>query len=247
MDSKKVGIFSDTHGNLPALEAIVQLFNREKCDEIYHLGDMISMGPYSRECVEYFFAHPYIQCVRGNHDNDFVRNNRVQADKSHISTAHKNFVFDSLGEELRKKTEAVPFTLRREYFGLKVIFTHYAREADDSAFQPLDKNPTPEKLDKMFAHYDADVIFFGHDHTPMSMRGKKLYVDVGSVGCHAGSFARGIILEVFGDGSFKYDSVTEPYDRQGMFEAMKKKALPDYEFIQSFYFRRQNSEPMKKD
>lgn len=103
MDSKKVGIFSDTHGNLPALEAIVQLFNREKCDEIYHLGDMISMGPYSRECVEYFFAHPYIQCVRGNHDNDFVRNNRVQADKSHISTAHKNFVFDSLGEELRKK------------------------------------------------------------------------------------------------------------------------------------------------
>ena len=79
MDSKKVGIFSDTHGNLPALEAIVQLFNREKCDEIYHLGDMISMGPYSRECVEYFFAHPDIQCVRGNHDNDFVRNNRVQA------------------------------------------------------------------------------------------------------------------------------------------------------------------------
>ena len=66
MDSKKVGIFSDTHGNLPALEAIVQLFNREKCDEIYHLGDMISMGPYSRECVEYFFAHPDIQCVRGN-------------------------------------------------------------------------------------------------------------------------------------------------------------------------------------
>lgn len=55
---------------------------------------------------------------------------------------------------------------------MKVIFTHYAREADDSAFQPLDKNPTPEKLDKMFAHYDADVIFFGHDHTPMSMRGK---------------------------------------------------------------------------
>ena len=43
MDSKKVGIFSDTHGNLPALEAIVQLFNREKCDEIYHLGDMISI------------------------------------------------------------------------------------------------------------------------------------------------------------------------------------------------------------
>ena len=126
MDSKKVGIFSDTHGNLPALEAIVQLFNREKCDEIYHLGDMISMGPYSRECVEYFFAHPDIQCVRGNHDNDFVRNNRVQADKSHISTAHKNFVFDSLGEELRKKTETIPFTLRREYFGLKVIFTHYA-------------------------------------------------------------------------------------------------------------------------
>ena len=103
----------------------------------------------------------------------------MQADKSHISTAHKNFVFDSLGEELRKKTETIPFTLRREYFGLKVIFTHYAREADDSAFQPLDKNPTPEKLDKMFAHYDADVIFFGHDHTPMSMRGKKLYVDVG--------------------------------------------------------------------
>lgn len=68
----------------------------------------------------------------------------------------------------------------------------------------------------------------------MSMRGKKLYVDVGSVGCHAGSFARGIILEVFGDGSFKYDSVTEPYDRQGLFDAMKKKLFPTMNLFKVF-------------
>ena len=247
MNGIKVGIFSDTHGNLPALEEIVRLFYKEKCDEIYHLGDMISMGPFSRECVEFFFAHPDIRCVRGNHDNDFVKNNRVQADKSHISTEHKSFVFDSLGCELRDKVAELPFTLRRDYFGLRVVFTHYAREADDSAFQTIDKNPTPEKLDKMFSHYDADIIFFGHDHSPMDMRGEKLYIDVGSVGCHAGAYARGIILKVFSDGSFAYDRVTAPYDRQGMFDAMKKKGLPDYEFIQNFYFRQQNVYPLKKN
>lgn len=243
MDSLKVGIFSDTHGNLPALMEIVRLFDKEKCDEVVHLGDMISMGPFSRECVEYFLEHKEIKCVRGNHDNDFVKNNRVQAEKSHISTEHKNFVFDSLGEELRKKVAEIPFRINRNYFGLKVVFTHYAREEDDSAFLIIDKSPTAEKLDKMFAHYDADIIFFGHDHSPMDIRGKKLYVDVGSVGCHAGAFARGIVLKVFADGTYEYERVTTPYDRYKMFDVMKEKKLPDYEFIQNFYFRQQNNYP----
>ncbi len=42
---KRIAMFTDIHGNLPALEAIFSELEREKLDDIYYLGDMIVFGP----------------------------------------------------------------------------------------------------------------------------------------------------------------------------------------------------------
>lgn len=42
---RKLAIFSDIHGNLQALEAILKDIKEKEIEDIYCLGDVISIGP----------------------------------------------------------------------------------------------------------------------------------------------------------------------------------------------------------
>ena len=62
----KVGILSDTHDNLPAIERIVERFNAEKVDLVLHAGDFVSpftAAPFGR------LVAPLVG-VFGNNDGD---------------------------------------------------------------------------------------------------------------------------------------------------------------------------------
>ena len=45
-------IISDIHGNLPALEAVLEDIEQKDITEIVCLGDVVGYGPYPRECLE---------------------------------------------------------------------------------------------------------------------------------------------------------------------------------------------------
>lgn len=65
-------IFSDVHGNLPALETM--LANAGSADRYICLGDIVNYGPWSNECVDLVFSLPNCSVVEGNHEHYF-RNN----------------------------------------------------------------------------------------------------------------------------------------------------------------------------
>ncbi|MFN3632552.1 metallophosphoesterase family protein, partial [Exiguobacterium profundum] len=48
----KIGVVTDVHGNLEALEAALQVMDTERVDVIWSLGDMIAMGPDSNAVME---------------------------------------------------------------------------------------------------------------------------------------------------------------------------------------------------
>lgn len=63
----RYGIFSDTHANLPALEAVLRSFEAEKVDELICLGDTVGYGPEPEACcklVRKLAKHT----ILGNHD-----------------------------------------------------------------------------------------------------------------------------------------------------------------------------------
>ena len=47
----QIAAFSDVHGNLEALEAILSNMEKQEFDEIVCLGDVIGIGPNPRECL----------------------------------------------------------------------------------------------------------------------------------------------------------------------------------------------------
>ncbi len=63
----RYGIFSDTHANLDALEAVLREFDREKVDALVCIGDTVGYGPQPNECcdrVRELTRHT----ILGNHD-----------------------------------------------------------------------------------------------------------------------------------------------------------------------------------
>ena len=125
--NKRICIFSDTHGNLQALTAILEEFRKRKPDAIYHLGDAICMGPNPKECMDILFGSKDIINVRGNHDNDYLNNVTAKRGMSHVPVEHKEFMFREVGDSYKEIIAGLPYVITEDYFGLKVAYTHYAR------------------------------------------------------------------------------------------------------------------------
>ena len=63
----RYGIFSDTHANLGALEAVLREFDREKVDALVCIGDTVGYGPQPEECCE-IVRRVTRHTILGNHD-----------------------------------------------------------------------------------------------------------------------------------------------------------------------------------
>jgi predicted phosphodiesterase len=64
-------IFSDVHGNLPALETFIAKTN-EFVDSYLCLGDVVNYGPWNDECLEIVCSLPGIRYLEGNHERLFL-------------------------------------------------------------------------------------------------------------------------------------------------------------------------------
>lgn len=63
-------IFSDVHGNLPALELV--LSHAGSVDGYVSLGDVIDFGPWSTECVKLIEQLSNCVKIKGNHEEMFL-------------------------------------------------------------------------------------------------------------------------------------------------------------------------------
>ena len=61
----RIGIVSDVHGNVPALEAVLR--HMGAVDRLICLGDFVGYGPWPNECVDMLRARDVVS-IAGNHD-----------------------------------------------------------------------------------------------------------------------------------------------------------------------------------
>jgi diadenosine tetraphosphatase ApaH/serine/threonine PP2A family protein phosphatase len=63
----RVAVFSDVHGNLHALEAVLESIATDAPDELWCLGDLVGYGPQPNPCCA-LVAERADVCLIGNHD-----------------------------------------------------------------------------------------------------------------------------------------------------------------------------------
>jgi len=71
----RIGIVSDTHDDLAAVEAAVALFDREGVDAVVHCGDFVapfSVTPFDVAGVDFY-------AVRGNNDGEWAVQSTVES------------------------------------------------------------------------------------------------------------------------------------------------------------------------
>jgi predicted phosphodiesterase len=171
-------VVSDIHANWPALQAI-----REEVDAVVCLGDLVSYGPFPRECVAWARERAgYV--IRGNHDTALSHGVDPGA------APHKRALALATLARHRQLLSADEIAWLR---GLPADLRFRCDEYALHAFHASPTDPlfsyriTPELADdelrKEVAEVRADIVLVGHTHLPMS-RGAwtKVVLNPGSVG-----------------------------------------------------------------
>jgi len=68
----KIGVITDIHNNLAALNAMLSMFEKNDCNEILCCGDILGIGPYPEETVQKLMSIPKMKCVLGNHEKYLI-------------------------------------------------------------------------------------------------------------------------------------------------------------------------------
>ena len=176
-----VAILSDIHGNLQALEAVLEDMEREGVERIYCLGDLVGKGPDSVKVMDMLFA----QCdtiVRGNWDELVVN---VETD------VQFNWHAERLGKERLQKLLQLPFSHDCMISGRHIRLLHASPQSVYHRVQPWDPlekrlgmfEYTPFLTDPLHPGQSPDVVIYGDIHQAylQHLQGRTL-MNCGSVG-----------------------------------------------------------------
>ena len=178
----RVALISDIHGNLVALEAVLDDLDRQQVDAIVCLGDVAATGPQPREAVDRVAA---LGCpvVRGNTDRFLLAPDDEDLGGGGPDLA-RILELDRWGaEQLDDPRRAI-----------MAGYTDTVRHGDLLAFHGTPRSDTEQlrsttpddELAEMLAGHDAAVFAGGHTHAVMVRQlGAALVVNPGSVGLPA--------------------------------------------------------------
>jgi len=168
----RIGLISDIHANLPALEAVLD--DMPPVDDIICAGDVVGYNPWPRECLERVRAVSSF-VVQGNHDRNVETPHRYE----HNEMAHAGLELAQM--ELSDE--------QREWLAELPERTEFAKDA----YRLVHSHPDPNRLGsyvrpaqfpKMRLYLDGHVgIVLGHTHIQHKATiDDRLIVNPGSVG-----------------------------------------------------------------
>ena len=233
----KIGIITDIHNNIVALDAVLKAFEDTCCDRVICCGDIIGIGPRPEETVSRLMSVPNLTCVRGNHES-YLLDGIPGPDKMPETEArHHEWEHDQLSPHSKAFLAALPSEAELTVNGIKIYAAHYALDSQ-SRFAPLSPRPTLWDCQRMFHYVDADIILFGHDHAAcLFQTGKTKYCNCGSLGCpmRDKSIARAGILIISGRNT-RFEPLHISYDTDQVLADIDRLHYPAAEEIKKIFF-----------
>lgn len=184
----KIAIISDIHGNMQALEAVLNDIRKEKCERIFCLGDLAMAGPEPSRTIEKIkelAQSSDFTIIQGNTDEMIANcNNQIlhllEQNNPIMANAIESDVL-TLAEEQKNFLRALPEQNESEVESVKILLVHGSpRKNNENIFPDL----KIEEVEEMIKGTNADLIFCGHTHVPCGYQTntKQTVVNVGSVG-----------------------------------------------------------------
>ena len=178
----KIAIISDIHGNLTALNAVLDDIKSRGVDKIMCLGDMIVKCSSPKECVDKIFKSCEV-VVKGNCEERGVEDPRID---EHIWNR------EELTQKQREKISNLPLSYDFYISGYKVRIMHASpRSIHQKSFFWNFDSEFDEHFNFMFENTEylgnigqetPDIVIFGHIHRPFIVRRKdRVLINPGAV------------------------------------------------------------------
>jgi predicted phosphodiesterase len=183
-----VAALYDIHGNLPALEAVLDEIARLDVDRLVIGGDVMP-GPMVRECLARLRdVRVPVDCIHGNGESAVLGLRRGGSLDAVPAPARDvvRWVANELPTDDERQIASWPMTMRLAIPGLgDVLFCHATPRSDTEIFTRL----TPDdRVRPMFESVAAALVVCGHTHMQFDRTvGSVRIVNAGSVGMPFGA------------------------------------------------------------
>lgn len=185
----QIAVFGDVHGNLPALETVLNDIEERGIRQKYCLGDLVDFAPWGNEVIEKIRSLN-IPCLMGNHDERIAFDVPVIPLNKHSEeeTAARFLAINHSKKYITKENKAflseLPFHLKLNYkIGEKhwnIQLVHSSLESNDTY---LYESENDEVFQNMLCESQSDVIMMGHTHVSFKKYfNGKWAINSGSVG-----------------------------------------------------------------
>lgn len=184
----KIAALYDIHGNLPALNAVLEELEEIQPDLIVVGGDIVS-GPMPAQTLERLAQLGNQVCfISGNGDREVVTafdgqplSRRYLPDMPAKVREETHWVAEQLTRSQRDFLAALPEQLVLQVAGLgEVLFCHATPRNDEELFTSI----TPaERLSSIFSQVTQKIVICGHTHIQFERYSGNLHIiNAGSVG-----------------------------------------------------------------
>jgi predicted phosphodiesterase len=154
----RIGIFSDIHSNLEALNAVTTAYKSEEISEYLCCGDVVGYGANPDECIDRVRSITN-NVVLGNHDaavGGLMDYSYYYDAAREVLDIHKKM----LSPENRNWLKNLPYS--RYFKALDITLCHGSPVSE----KEFDYIFTPEQAYALLPHYDSlsNITFIGHSH-----------------------------------------------------------------------------------
>jgi len=230
----RIGLISDIHGNLPALEAVLARLDEERIDELVCLGD-VAVGPVAHDTTQ-LLRERAPALVLGNWDAWVLDRVRPCADSETCRKLLEMAAFwvQELDEDDRAYMRSARSRLDLDVDGAHLAFFHGSPRSYN---HPILATTSQDELEPLFSGIRARMSFVGHTHLQMIRKlSSTVLVNPGSVGlpfrawpetaARVCPWAEYGIAEFLGDDDVTVELHRAPYDTGALIELVLDSGVP---------------------
>lgn len=233
----QVAVFSDVHGNLPALEVVLKDIEQRGIRQKFCLGDLVDFAPWGNEVIEKI-RNLNIPCLMGNHDERIAFDISVVPLSKH-SEEETNVRFIAIDhskkyitEDNKKFLSELPFHLKLNY---KVGEKHWNIQLVHSNLESNDTYLYESENDGVFRmmleNAGADVVVMGHTHLSFKKQfeNNTWAVNCGSVGrSKEENRLASYVIFTLDEEKITPEIVQLPYPIDETVRQIRESEIPDY-------------------
>ncbi|NLT18385.1 MAG: phosphodiesterase [Firmicutes bacterium ADurb.Bin080] len=239
----KIGIISDVHSNLEALNSA--LLELKDCDEIMCLGDVCHFGADTNACFDTLLNLKNFSMVKGNHDAYSNKLFLGNYEAKNELESYTEYMFNRTNSEYQAYIRNLPYVVSRNINGTRIAFTHFKWVTSNETAAVPDLPIKTQDLKNIFSEIEAEIVFFGHTHYSQDNKSHKnsdggiiRYINFGPLGTpHVSpAMARCGALEINDKGDVRVEMKAITYDKSLAVSKISKLDHPFIPFILGKFF-----------